>query len=80
VAAPVGAAETCDEFEHIVDEIVCLKTPQPFRAVGIWYEDFGQTSDQEVRDLLEEAVRPRRLLPHSREAGQDSGSDKSLSE
>jgi putative phosphoribosyl transferase len=63
VAVPVGAYETCDEFKRLVDELVCLKTPEPFRAVGLWYEDFGQTSDQEVRDLLEEAAKPKRWPP-----------------
>jgi predicted phosphoribosyltransferase len=52
VAVPVAAAETCAEFSREVDEVVCARTPEPFRAVGWWYEDFGQTSDEEVRDLL----------------------------
>ena len=55
VAVPVAAAETCDEFRSHVDEIVCVETPDPFYAVGIWYEDFGQTTDQEVHDLLSAA-------------------------
>jgi putative phosphoribosyl transferase len=53
VAVPVAAAETCDEFRDVVDEIVCSVTPRPFRAVGLWYEDFSQTSDEEVRELLD---------------------------
>jgi putative phosphoribosyl transferase len=52
VAVPVAAAETCAEFSREVDEVVCARTPEPFRAVGWWYEDFGQTSDDEVRELL----------------------------
>jgi len=52
VAVPVAAAETCDDFRDVVDEIVCSVTPRPFRAVGLWYEDFSQTSDEEVRELL----------------------------
>jgi putative phosphoribosyl transferase len=56
VAVPVAAAETCQEFEDIVDEIVCEVTPQPFRAVGLWYEDFTQTSDDEVRELLAQSA------------------------
>ena len=52
VAVPVAAAETCAEFSREVDEVVCARTPEPFRAVGWWYEDFGQTSDEEVRELL----------------------------
>ena len=55
VAVPVAAAETCDTFRDIVDEIVCAETPEPFGAVGFWYEDFSQTSDEEVHDLLERA-------------------------
>jgi predicted phosphoribosyltransferase len=55
VAVPVAAPETCDEFQQYVDEIVCLLTPEPFHAVGMWYENFEQTTDDEVRELLEEA-------------------------
>jgi putative phosphoribosyl transferase len=56
VAVPVAAAETCDEFRDVVDEIVCGLTPRPFQAVGLWYDDFSQTSDEEVRGLLEQAA------------------------
>ena len=52
VAVPVAAPETCDEFRSEVDDVVCVLTPEPFYAVGFWYEDFSQTSDDEVRDLL----------------------------
>ena len=55
VAVPVAAKETCDQFAGEVDEIICLLTPEPFHAVGIWYEDFDQTTDEEVRALLAEA-------------------------
>jgi predicted phosphoribosyltransferase len=55
VAVPVAAEETCDEFRKDVDRIVCAMTPEPFLAVGMWYEDFEQTSDDEVRELLERA-------------------------
>jgi predicted phosphoribosyltransferase len=55
VAVPVAAPETCEEFRHEVDDAVCLLTPPRFRAVGMWYEDFSQTSDQEVRALLAQA-------------------------
>jgi putative phosphoribosyl transferase len=61
VAVPVGAAQSCSELEDVADEVVCAATPEPFRAVGLWYRDFGQTSDEEVRFLLEEA---RRLHAH----------------
>jgi predicted phosphoribosyltransferase len=52
VAVPTAAAQTCDEFRAEVDEIVCAMTPDPFEAVGLWYEDFSQTSDEEVKELL----------------------------
>jgi len=56
VAVPVGAAETCAELERAADEVVCARTPEPFYAVGVWYDDFSQTSDAEVRELLEQAT------------------------
>ena len=52
VAVPVASAEACDEVRDEVDEVICAWTPEPFLAVGHWYEDFSQTSDEEVRDLL----------------------------
>jgi putative phosphoribosyl transferase len=55
VAIPVASRETCAEIETEVDEIVCLLTPASFHSVGLWYEDFAQTTDQEVRNLLEAA-------------------------
>jgi putative phosphoribosyl transferase len=55
VAVPVAATSTCEELSAEVDETVCAETPEPFQAVGLWYEDFSQTSDEEVRDLLERA-------------------------
>jgi len=55
VAVPTAAPETCEAFENEVDDVVCAVTPQPFFSVGTWYEDFSQTSDEEVRRLLEEA-------------------------
>jgi len=59
VAAPVAARSTCEEFNREVDHetCVCLETPEPFFAVGLWYEDFAQTTDDEVRDLLALAAR-----------------------
>lgn len=52
VAIPVGSASTCDALEKEVDEIVCVQKPEEFQAVGQWYKDFSQTSDDEVRELL----------------------------
>jgi predicted phosphoribosyltransferase len=70
VAVPVSAPQTCDECRMGVDEIVCASTPEPFRGVGQWYRDFSQTTDDEVRELLEKAqaidtvkVEDRELTP-----------------
>jgi predicted phosphoribosyltransferase len=60
VAVPVSAPQTCDEYRMGVDEIVCAVTPEPFQAVGLWYEDFSQTSDEEVRELLARAAEERK--------------------
>lgn len=57
VAVPVGAASTCAEFQKIADECICAIAPDDFRAVGMWYDDFGQTSDAEVCDVLAQAAR-----------------------
>ena len=56
VAVPTAAAETCDALRAKVDEVQCLMTPEAFYGVGQWYEDFSQTSDEEVRRLLDEAA------------------------
>jgi predicted phosphoribosyltransferase len=65
VAVPVGSPETCNAFRDHVDEIVCAITPEPLYAVGLWYEDFSQTTDDEVRTLLADAQRtePARSSP-----------------
>jgi len=55
VAVPVAAPETCDAFRDQVDDVVCAVTPEPFYAVGLWYADFAQTTDEEVHALLERA-------------------------
>jgi predicted phosphoribosyltransferase len=52
VAIPTASPETCEELRAEVDELICAITPEPFLAVGHWYEDFSQTTDDEVRDLL----------------------------
>lgn len=53
VAVPVAAPDTCEQMRTKADEVVCAATPEPFLAVGLWYRDFSQTSDEEVRELLE---------------------------
>jgi putative phosphoribosyl transferase len=53
VAVPIAAPEACRALARIADEVVCASTPEDFRAVGLWYEDFAQVSDGEVQSLLE---------------------------
>ena len=53
VAVPVAAAPTCMDLREEVDDLICLRTPEPFYSVGFWYEDFSQTSDEEIREMLE---------------------------
>jgi putative phosphoribosyl transferase len=64
VAVPLAAASVCEEFAQEVDEIVCAVTPEPFYAVGLWYEDFSPTTDDEVRELLQRSaeIRPPEAL------------------
>lgn len=60
VAVPTGAPDTCDQLRAVADEVICAITPEPFSAVGLWYEDFSQTTDEEVRELLAgAAARPQ---------------------
>jgi len=56
VSVPVGSAETCADFQAIADEVVCAVAPEEFWAVGEWYRDFSQTSDEEVRNLLSQSA------------------------
>jgi putative phosphoribosyl transferase len=55
VAVPVGAPDSCEAMRNVADEVVCPLTPEPFRAVGLWYLDFPQASDDEVHQLLARA-------------------------
>jgi putative phosphoribosyl transferase len=55
VAVPIAPPQTCAELQLEADAVVCVRTPEPFQAVGLWYEDFPQVSDEEVRRLLVEA-------------------------
>ena len=59
VAVPHGAEETCAKLRREADEVVCLASPWPYVAVGRWYENFSQTSDAEVAELLEVAHETR---------------------
>jgi putative phosphoribosyl transferase len=56
VAVPVGSPDTCHEFAAIADDIICARAPEHFAAVGQWYDDFRQTTDEEVRELLQAAT------------------------
>jgi predicted phosphoribosyltransferase len=64
VAVPVGSPDTCREFAGIADEIVCARRPEHFAAVGQWYDDFRQTTDEEVRELLQTAASERPASEH----------------
>jgi len=55
VAVPTGSIEACQPMEQVADEVLCEQTPQPFYGVGMWYDDFAQISDDQVRELLEQA-------------------------
>ena len=57
VAAPLAAREACEALRAEADEVVCAETPEPFKGVGRWYNDFSQTTDEEVRALLEASAR-----------------------
>ena len=65
VAVPVAPPDTCEALRAQVDDVVCAVTPEPFRAVGLWYGDFSQTTDEEVRDLLACAASEAPSPPHS---------------
>lgn len=55
VAVPTGSPETCEQLKAQADDVICAITPEPFHAVGRWYEDFTQTTDEQVRELLARA-------------------------
>ena len=64
VAVPVGAPDTCQALRTLADEVICARMPTSFAAVGQWYRDFSQTTDEEVMDLLEKGRPEGRPLPH----------------
>ena len=55
VAVPVAPPDTCEALRREADEVACLASPEPFMAIGVWYEDFPQLSDEEVRERLARA-------------------------
>jgi predicted phosphoribosyltransferase len=64
VAVPVAAPPTCEELGAQVDEIICAKTAEPFYGVGYWYEDFSQTTDEEVHALLAQSEQEKPVTTH----------------
>src|SRR2546430_1487123 len=72
VAVPTASPDTCEEMKRRADEVICAITPEPFHAVGRWYQEFSQTTDEEVRQLLG----PQHMSDLSTEA--QSRADKSL--
>ena len=66
VAVPVGAWQACQDLREIADDVICAFTPEPFNAVGLWYANFSQTTDDEVRELLSSAAGP--TVPITRSA------------
>jgi predicted phosphoribosyltransferase len=65
IGVPIAVPSTCEELASEVDDIVCAVTPEPFYAVGLWYSDFSQTTDEEVRQLLEAAWREQTEGEHA---------------
>ncbi|MGH2559248.1 MAG: phosphoribosyltransferase family protein [Thermomicrobiales bacterium] len=74
VAVPVAALPVCDAFADVADETVCAETPEPFHAVGLWYEDFSPTSDDEVRMLLRQAEEQATVRSPAEEQTPDAAS------
>jgi putative phosphoribosyl transferase len=68
IAVPTAAREVCERFRNVVDEVICATTPEPFHAVGLWYEDFSQTTDEDVRELLQRAASELRAAAPARGA------------
>jgi len=63
IAVPTAAPTTCDEFRADVDDVVCAMVPEPFHAVGLWYEDFGPPADEEIRGLIDQSLHVRAVSP-----------------
>ena len=62
MAVPTSARSTCEEFQTIADACICTITPDPFRAVGLWYDDFEQVTDEKVCELLEQSSQAREVM------------------
>jgi predicted phosphoribosyltransferase len=72
VAVPTASPDTCEEMKTKADDVICAITPEPFHAVGVWYQDFSQTTDEEVRDLL-----ASRDMPAEKKTAQNPSSTRS---
>jgi putative phosphoribosyl transferase len=68
VAVPIGAASTCAELRSIADDCICAIAPEHFRAVGLWYDDFAQTDDAEVCEMLSRSAEAARIAPREEES------------
>ena len=68
VAVPTASPEACEEMRAKVDDVICAITPEPFNAVGRWYQDFSQTTDEEVQEVLSRAPKPNVNSVSAREA------------
>src|SRR3981189_1001487 len=73
VAVPTASPDTCEEMKAKADDVICAITPEPFHAVGLWYQDFSQTTDEEVRALL-----AQRNTPENSKAKQKPTADSAL--
>jgi putative phosphoribosyl transferase len=69
VAVPVGSSSVCEALRRDVDEVVCAMIPESFRAVGLWYEQFDQTTDAQVHDALARAAAEMTRPPHEATSG-----------
>jgi predicted phosphoribosyltransferase len=72
-AVPVASRVVCEAMRDVVDEMVCAETPEPFYAVGLWYDDFGQTTDEEVREHLARAEQRMASAPREQSAAPATG-------
>ena len=79
VAVPIGARSTCDEVKKVADDAFCAITPDHFRAVGLWYDDFEQTDDDEVCSLLAQAAQGESQIMKPESEGNRSNAKRSIS-
>lgn len=80
VAVPVAPPETCKALRTVVDDVVCLITPETFYAIGLWYEDFSQTTDEEVHELLATSTPKHHAIPGATHLLEEAGTLEQVSE